>query len=105
MNNLYGPDEDFSRVQATIQARCFHPRGVFVEFKKEEMERSIIERFEEQSVKHRDQIAVKAKHQMFTYDALDQTADRVAALFDLNAARRTNQSRSCWRKRQSIAAI
>jgi len=32
--------------QEAIRAKCFHPTGTFVEFKKEEIEQSIPERFE-----------------------------------------------------------
>ena len=32
--------------QQVIRAKCFHPTGAFVEFKKEEVEQSIPERFE-----------------------------------------------------------
>jgi amino acid adenylation domain-containing protein len=106
MNNLYGPDEDVSRVQGTIQARCFHPRGIFVEFKKGEMERSIIERFEEQFVKHRDRIAVKTKHQIFTYEALNQMANRVARAI-LSRCGETNEAIALLLEQsgESIAAI
>ena len=34
--------------QEAIRAKCFHPTGTFIEFKKEEIEQSIPDRFEEQ---------------------------------------------------------
>ena len=37
---------DLPPEQQAIRAKCFHPTGTFVEFKKEEIEQSIPERFE-----------------------------------------------------------
>ena len=33
--------------QEAIRAKCFHPTGTFVEFKREEVEQSIMQRFEQ----------------------------------------------------------
>lgn len=64
--------------QQALRAKCFHPSGNFVEFKREEVERSIPERFERMARKHRDRIAVRTKNHTLTYDALNRTANRVA---------------------------
>jgi hypothetical protein len=32
--------------QEAMRAKCFHPTGTFVEFKKEELEQSVSQRFE-----------------------------------------------------------
>ncbi len=64
--------------QQAIRAKCFHPSGVSVEFKKEEIEQSIPDRFEQQVAKYPDRIAVKTRNYMLTYDALNQMANRVA---------------------------
>jgi len=76
---------DLSRVaqgpppeQQAIRARCLHPSGSFVEFKKEEIEQSIPSRFEKIVRKYPDRIAVKSRNQMLTYDELNQTANRIA---------------------------
>jgi hypothetical protein len=45
--------------QQTIQAKCFHSMGTFIEFKKEEIEQSIPDRFEQQVGKYSHHIAVK----------------------------------------------
>jgi len=64
--------------QQAIRAKCFHPSGTFVEFRKEEIEQSIPERFEKIVHQYRDRLAVaSAKHQ-FTYDALNRVANRIA---------------------------
>jgi amino acid adenylation domain-containing protein len=78
MNKLYESAKENSQVQGNIQSRCFHPKGIFVEFKKGELERNIFERFEEQVGKYREQIAVKTKDQALTYHALNQMANGVA---------------------------
>src|SRR3989337_270563 len=64
--------------QEAIRARCFHPSGVFVEFKKEEIEQSIPDRFEQQVAKYPNRIAVKTRNHTLTYDALNKGANRVA---------------------------
>ncbi|MDP2604422.1 MAG: hypothetical protein Q8S00_17825 [Deltaproteobacteria bacterium] len=55
-----------------------HPSGVFVEFKKEEVEQSIPERFEQIVAKHPDRITVKTKADALTYAELNQATNRVA---------------------------
>ena len=45
--------------QQAIWAKCFHPSGNFVEFRKEEIEQSIPDRFERQVRKYPDRIAVR----------------------------------------------
>jgi amino acid adenylation domain-containing protein len=61
-----------------IRQRGIGPTNPFAEFKKEEIEKSIPERFEEQVARHPDRLAVKSKHHAFTYRALNQAANRVA---------------------------
>jgi amino acid adenylation domain-containing protein len=64
--------------QEAIRAKCFHPTGTFVEFKREEIEQSIPERFEKIATQYPDRIAVKTEDHVFTYDALNRAANRVA---------------------------
>ena len=64
--------------QQAIWAKCFHPSGSFVEFRKEEVEQSIPSRFEQIVAKYPDRIAVKTRNQSLTYDALNTMANRVA---------------------------
>ncbi len=64
--------------QGAIRTRCFHPMGTFVEFKKEEIEQSIPERFEKIVQTFSDRIAVKTMHNTLTYDELNMAANRLA---------------------------
>ena len=64
--------------QQAIRAKCFHPSGTFVEFKKEEIEQSIPERFEQIVRRYPERIAVKTKHDQLTYCELNKAANRVA---------------------------
>jgi amino acid adenylation domain-containing protein len=67
-----------SRHQQSIRAKCFHPTGKFIEFKKEEIEQSIPDRFEEQVAKYPDRLAVKSSSYALTYDELNKAANQVA---------------------------
>jgi hypothetical protein len=53
--------------QQAIRAKCFHPTGTFVEFRKEDIEQSIPERFEKIVRMHANRVAIKTDHQSFTY--------------------------------------
>jgi amino acid adenylation domain-containing protein len=64
--------------QQAVRAKCFHPSGSFVEFKREEIEQSIPSRFEKIAAKYPERIAVKTRSREFTYDALNQFANRIA---------------------------
>jgi amino acid adenylation domain-containing protein len=54
------------------------PSNPFVEFKTEDIERSIPSRFEQQVARYPDRLAVKTQNQSFTYDALNKAANHVA---------------------------
>jgi len=72
--NIFGlPPE-----QQAIRAKCFHPTGTFIEFKKEEIEQSIPDRFERIVRLYPDRLAVKTKGQQLTYEELNYAANRVA---------------------------
>jgi amino acid adenylation domain-containing protein len=64
--------------QQAIQAKCFHPSGEFVEFPKEDIEKSIPERFEKIVQKYPDRIAVKTRNRQLTYLELNRAANRLA---------------------------
>ena len=64
--------------QEAIRAKCFHPSGAFEEFKEEDIEQSIPERFEQIVEKYPSRIAVKTKDHQITYDALNRAANRLA---------------------------
>ena len=78
MSDLTPYSTDLPPEQEAIRARCFHPSGTFVEFKKEEVEQSIPERFEKIVAKYRDHVAVKTSNQTLTYEELNRLANRVA---------------------------
>ncbi|MGH9893977.1 MAG: AMP-binding protein, partial [bacterium] len=64
--------------QRAIRAKCFHPSGTFVDFKREEIEQSIPSRFEKIVAQYPDRIAVKTRTSTRTYDALNRAANWVA---------------------------
>jgi amino acid adenylation domain-containing protein len=64
--------------QAAIRAKCFHPTGTFVEFPKDEIERSIPGRLEKIVRQYPERLAVKTKDRSLTYGELNQAANRIA---------------------------
>src|SRR5262245_13504705 len=64
--------------QEAIRSECFHPTGTFVEFKKEEIEQSIPDRFEKIVRTYPDRLAVKISDSSFTYQQLNLAANRIA---------------------------
>jgi len=78
MNNPTANQVRLPHEQETIRAKCFHPTGTFVEFRKEEIEQSIPERFEKTVRLYPEQLALKARGCSLTYQALNQTANRIA---------------------------
>ena len=70
--------------QESIRAKCFHPRGAFVEFPDEDVETSIPVRFEKIVRAQPDHSAIKTPEYELTYDELNSAANRVAhKLIDL----------------------
>ena len=76
---------DFSRLltnlppeQKALRTKCFHPSGLFVEFKKQEIEQSIPGRFEKIVRQYPERLAVKTKDRSLTYGELNQAANRIA---------------------------
>ena len=64
--------------QQAIRAKCFHPSGTFIEFKEEEIEQSIPDRFEKIVRLYPHRLAVKAGKQALPYTSLNQAANRLA---------------------------
>ena len=69
--------EDHSNRPA-VRSRCLDPNNPFVEFEQKDIEQSIPDRFEKQVRKYPDRIAVKGNTGVFTYQALNWYANRVA---------------------------
>jgi len=78
MSEFTGDTTQLPPEQKAIRAKCFHPTGTFVEFKREEIEQSIADRFEKIVQKYPADIAVKVKNQTLTYDELNKAANRMA---------------------------
>jgi non-ribosomal peptide synthetase component F len=76
MSNPFKHTVNLLPEQEAIRAKCFHPTGTFVEFKKEEVEQSISDRFEQQVRKYAARIAVKTKADALTYAELNQAVNR-----------------------------
>jgi amino acid adenylation domain-containing protein len=72
------PNINFPPEQRAIRDKCFHPAGTFVEFKPEEIEQSIPERFEQIVRLHPDRLAIKTAAQSVTYAELNIMSDRLA---------------------------
>jgi amino acid adenylation domain-containing protein len=64
--------------QESIWSKCFHPSGTFFEFNKDEIEQSIPRRFEKMVRQFPDRVAVKTRHSVWTYNELNQAANRMA---------------------------
>ena len=69
---------DIPPQQQAIRDKCFHPTRTFIEFRKEEVEQSIPDRFEEQVRRYPDRLAVKSRVQALSYGELNKAANRVA---------------------------
>ena len=64
--------------QGLLNTRRVAPTNSFVQFRKEEIEQSIADRFEQTARKYSDQIAVNTKKATVTYDELNRAANRLA---------------------------
>jgi amino acid adenylation domain-containing protein len=78
MNNAPASLSSLPPEQAAIRAKCYHPSGTFVEFPKEDVEKSIPERFEKIVEQYPDQIAIKTADQTVAYAELNAMANRLA---------------------------
>ena len=78
MGDLSTAFPGFPPEQEAIRAKCFHPSGSFVEFRKEEVEQSIPDRFEHMVRRYPDRIAAKTENCTLTYEELNKAANRVA---------------------------
>ncbi|AVH71771.1 non-ribosomal peptide synthetase [Nostoc sp. 'Lobaria pulmonaria (5183) cyanobiont'] len=65
-------------LQQLIQRHHVHPNNSFIKFDKKDVELSVPERFQKQVDMHPEHIAVKTGEHVFTYNALNQFANRIA---------------------------
>ena len=78
MSDLPATSPDSLTSRLPPQARGVAPTNSFVEFKKEETERSIPERFEQQVRRYPDRLAVSSLRHQLTYEAFNRAANRLA---------------------------
>ena len=78
MSDLSRHTIDIPPEQQAIRDKCFHPTGTFTEFRKEDIEQSIPDRFEQQVRKYPDRLAVVNGDSHLTYNTLNRQANRVA---------------------------
>lgn len=64
--------------QQAIRDKCNHASGTFIEFRQEDIERSIPERFEQMVRMYPERLAVKTSSHQLTYEGLNSAANRVA---------------------------
>ena len=84
MNILRNKLIGIPKEQLEIRAKCFHPSGSFEEFRQEDIDQSIVKKFEQQVERFPDRLAVKTADCEVTYRELNQTANRIAhRLFEL----------------------
>jgi amino acid adenylation domain-containing protein len=76
--NDHSIPSDLPPEQEAIRAKCFHPRGQFVEFPIEDVATSIPARFEKIVQMHSARLAVKMGARSLTYDELNRYANRIA---------------------------
>ena len=85
------------RENNTFSGQRVGPTNPFVEFKKEEIEQSIPDRFEQMVSRYADRLAVKTKNHTFTYDQLNKTSNRVVhAILDQHGKGGTYRTELRW---------
>ena len=72
MSKLIAPE------QRVIRDKCFHPTGTFLGFNIDQLEHSVVDRFERQVSAYPDRIAVKSMVHEWTYAELNKAANRLA---------------------------
>ena len=78
MDDLSEAVANFPPEQRAIRERCFHPTGTFINFRREDIDQSICDRFEQQAERYPHHVAVRSRLHALTYDELNRRANRVA---------------------------
>ena len=92
--------------QARIRERCRHPSGRFVEFRSEDVDQSVPERFEQQAALHGSRPAIRTAEGVLTYRELDLLANRIArAIVARQGGDNSRSGSSSSTARAGIAAI
>ena len=63
--------------QAEIRAKCFHPTGQWEKFEPEDVEQSIVSRFEQIVARYPDRLAVQFADHRLTYAELNEAANQL----------------------------
>ena len=71
-------DAKIAPEQIAVRAKCFHPTGKFLEFRDDEVEQSILDRFDRMVRLHPQRLAVKSKTHSWTYESLNRIANHIA---------------------------
>jgi amino acid adenylation domain-containing protein len=71
-------DTGHTEQEPSCPAQPATPAPSFTEFRKEDIEQAISSRFENQVDRYRHQVAIRSRSQEFTYEALNQSANRIA---------------------------
>jgi amino acid adenylation domain-containing protein len=90
--------------QQAIRDKCFHPSGAFVEFKREEIEQSIPERFERIVRQYPNRLAVttQARPRGLTYEELNDNVNRIAGRL-VDACGEQNEPVAIFIEKEEIA--
>ena len=92
--------------QQRILDKGYHPTGAFAEFRKEEIEQSVPERFEQIVRMYPDRLAFKGGNEALTYAELDRVANCIAqAILDRRGERIEPVTLLFERGAQAIAAM
>ena len=78
MNDLSKDSAEAPLKQQPPRGDRVRPTNPFIEFKKEEIEQSIPDRFEKMVRMYPDRLAVKTRNQRLTYNELNKAANRMA---------------------------
>ena len=70
-------DDTNARREGVRHGNAVHPTNPFVRFEEEEVEQSIVDRFEQQVAKFPDRLAVKTGNLSLTYTELNAASNRV----------------------------
>jgi amino acid adenylation domain-containing protein len=76
------PDETIANFSLStgpqVQPKSIRPTNSFIEFRKQEIEQSITDRFASQVEKYAERVAIKTRNHEWTYEQLNTTVNRVA---------------------------
>src|SRR5689334_10591721 len=78
MGDLSETVANFPPEQRAIREKCFHRTGTFIEFRREDLDQSIADRFEQQAARYPYRVAFRSRRHTLTYGELNRRANRLA---------------------------